>query len=639
MRWFYPVAIACLACWSLANVGQAVDKEPSQAKLGQKIPNLSFQDADGKTLSLYDLKDQKAIVIVFLSFECPVSTSYCDPLAAMQKDLGKHVRFIGVTTNLDETEGQVAKQAREFKIPFPVFRDDKLTAADALKADVTPECFVLDSDYVLRYRGRIDNSYAERLKKNAQITEQNLEQALGEILSGRPVKTPATLPIGCPILREQKAAPKASEVTYHRDVLPILQNHCQQCHRPGEVGPFSLLTYRQAVNWADDIKLYTKDRLMPPWKLTEGARFHNDRRLADKDIATLVNWVDKGCAEGDSKDAPPQKEFPQGWQLGTPDLVLSMPDDFQLAASGKDLFRCMVLPTNLPEDQYVNAVEIRAGNPRVVHHVLLFIDAEGKGKKLELDQKQKTLKEKELHAGGAPGDVGPGYTVGMGIGFQPQGGMGGWAPGSMPRYLPKGAGYVLPKKADVIMQVHYHRDGRAEKDRTQIGLYFSKEKANKPFQNGTMAGSAGGGTGPLRLFFSIPAGAERHHLQGDSWATQDFTMHTISPHMHMIGKEIAVTMTPPEGATQKLFTIKEWDYNWQETYIFKEPIAVKAGTKFHLDAYYDNSAKNPHNPSNPPKAVFFGEQTFNEMCFVFIGGLSERVGRGLPMSGTPPKKE
>jgi peroxiredoxin len=621
----------------IADSVRATDKEPSTAKLGTKIPNLTFHDEAGKAFSLYDIKDRKAIVIVFLSFDCPVSTSYSDPLATIQKQHGNHVSFIGLTINDDESRAQVAKLARDYKISFPVYKDEKLTAANALKADMTPECFVLDSEFVLRYRGRIDNSYLERLKKNPQVTQQDLQQALGELLSGRPIKTPATLPIGCMIVREAKALPKVGDVTYHRDVAPILQNRCQQCHRPGEVGPFSLLTYKQAVNWADDIKSYTQKRLMPPWKIAEGVDFHNDRRMSDKEIATLAAWVDGNCPEGDPKHAPPAKVFSEGWQLGTPDLILTVSDDFQLGPTGKDLFRCFALPTHLAEDTYVTGVEIRPGNPRVVHHVLLFIDPQGKGRNLEQEQKKKDgqpVADNDPHRTAA-GDSGPGYSVSMGVGFTPVGGgMGGWAPGQIGRYLPDGTGYLLPKNSDVILQVHYHRNGRAEKDRTQIGLYFAKKKVDRPFQAAALAGQ-----GALGMFFSIPAGAERHHLQGDMWAAEDFTMHTISPHMHMIGKEIAVTMTPPDGPARTLFAIKEWDYNWQETYIFKEPVQVKAGTRFHIDAYYDNSDKNPHNPSSPPKAVTFGEQTFNEMCFVFLGGTSNRAGRGLPMSRVALKKE
>src|SRR5581483_53890 len=286
-----------------------------------------------------------------------------------------------------------------------------------------------------------------------QVTEHNLKQVIGEMLSGRPISQALTQAIGCSIQRQEKVVAKTGPVTFHKDVLPILQNNCQTCHRPGEVGPFSLMNYRQAVTWAEDIKSYTQKRIMPPWKPTEGVAFHNERRLSDKDLATLGAWVDGGTPEGDAKDAPPPRKFPEGLQLGTPDLILTMPDDFQLGPTGRDLFRCFVLPTNLPSDTYVTAVEIRPGNPRIVHHMLLFIDTTGQGRKLELkQQKDKQSPSDQEHARETDLDKGPGYTVSMGIGFTPQGGLNGWAPGSMPRHLPEGAGFFLPKGADVIMQ-------------------------------------------------------------------------------------------------------------------------------------------------------------------------------------------
>jgi peroxiredoxin len=625
--------VSALAGFALT-AGISADPTPSKQNLGKKIGNVSFKDAAGKTVSLHDFKSKKAIVIVFLSFDCPVSNSYSQPLTDMADELGKHgVAFLGLTVNADETDAEVAKHAKEYKLSFPVYCDRKLAAADALKAEVTPECFVLDGDFVLRYRGRIDNSYYERLKKQPQVTEHNLKQVIGEILSGRPVKTPATVAIGCPIQRDIKPAAQDGEVTYYKDVLPILQKNCQSCHRPGEVGPFSLLTYRQAVNWAEDIKSYTQRRIMPPWKPSEGFEFHNERRLTEKEIATLAAWVDNGTPAGNEKDAPPARKFPEGWQLGTPDLILSVSEEFTLGASGKDVFRCFVLPTNLTEDKYVAAVEVRPGNPRIVHHTIQFIDLRGNGRKLEQVQQERDKKlAKDPYHPVNKVDKGPGYNMTMGVGFLPQGALLGWAPGQMPRYLPDGSGMFLPKNSDIVMQVHYHRNGRVEKDKTQVGIYFAKKPVVRPFGGSVVAGGDPGILG--KILFTIPAGAERHHLQGDAWATGEYTLHTVMPHMHLIGKEIKCTITPPEGKERTLVHIKEWDYNWQETYSLKEPLTIKPGTKFHVDAWYDNSAKNPNNPSNPPKDVKRGEETTNEMCFVFLGGVG--ASRVLPMSPFAP---
>jgi peroxiredoxin len=639
MRKAIPLSLALLAaCAGLELAGPLrADPPAAQRNIGKKIPDLTFTDAAGKTLSLYSLKDQKAIILVFLSFECPVSNSYCQPLADVYKDYHKAgVTVIGLTAAQDQTRAEVAKQARSYDLPFPVFLDKGLAAADALQADITPEAFVLDSDFTLRYRGRIDDAWTARLKKNHNAGTGELRQVLAELLTGRPVSNPLTQAVGCTILREAPAVAKAGRVTYYRDVLPILQKRCQGCHRPGEVGPFSLMTFRDAVNWASDIKEYTRTRQMPPWKITEGVPFHNDRRMPAEEIATLAAWVDGGTPQGNPKDAPPPRQFPHGWQLGQPDLVLTVPDDFQVGPTGRDVFRCFVLPTNLPEDKYVAAVEIRPGNPRIVHHSLLFIDTTGQGRKLQQKAQAKQA-EKDPHTGEVALDRGPGYSVTMGVGFVPQGGLSGWAPGQLPRYLPEGYGYFLPKGADVVMQVHYHRDGRLEKDRSSVGLYFAKKKGYQPIQGGIIAGSQGG-IGPLRLFFTIPAGAEHFKLTGSLWAKDDCTLFVITPHMHLLGKEIKVTLTPPGGKAETVLAIREWDYNWQETYVFKEPLRVKAGSRLDVEAYYDNSENNPNNPFSPPRQITFGEQTTNEMCFVFLGGTSAQRGRRLPVSITDPKE-
>lgn len=614
--------------------------EPSLAKLGEKMPNLTFKDDKGKSHRLYELENRKAIVLVFLSFECPVSNSYSQPLSEIADEFRKFgVTLWGLTTNEDDTLDQVAKSAKRFDLSFPVFKDERLRAADALSAVHTPEVFVLDGGFTLRYRGRIDNTYSERLKKHKDVTEFNLRQTLAELVTGRPVSLDATRAIGCKIYRPEKTPAKVGNVTYYRDVLPILQNRCQECHRPGEVGPFSLMTYKQAVNWAQDIKSYTQSGEMPPWKITDGIAFHNERKLTDKELRTLADWADHGTPSGDPNDAPPTRKFTQGWQLGTPDLILSPNDDFLLGPGGKDVFRCFVMPTNLKDDVYVSAVELRPGNPQVVHHVLLFIDAAGQGRALEKSAQASEKKSPPVdpHTGQpSKYDRGPGYTRTMGVGFLPRASLLGWAPGIQPRNMPDDVGFHLPKNADIVMQVHYHRNGRAEKDRTQVGLYFAKKKIEHPFQRGAVTG--GSGSGPLRFLFAIPPGVDNFKLDGDSYASQDFTLITVTPHMHMLGKDIKLTMTPPNGKEQLIFDVKKWDYNWQEMYYLKEPIQVKAGTRFHIEAHFDNSDKNPLNPSSPPKRVSLGEQTFNEMCFVFLGGYSGSRLPVLPLTPLAPAK-
>jgi hypothetical protein len=274
----------------------------------------------------------------------------------------------------------------------------------------------------------------------------------------------------------------------------------------------------------------------------------------------------------------------------------------------------------------------------VVHHTLQYLDTTGTGRKFEQKEKDRTKEPNEQ-------DKGPGYSSSMGPGFTPQGTLGGWAPGQMARYLPKGTGYLLPKGADIIMQVHYHRDGRVEKDKVQLGLYLAKEPIEKRFQNMVIAGGPRGPLGPFGL--TIPKDDPNFLVTGGIKVEQDCVLHSVMPHMHLLGRTIKVTLTspperdPPAGASgplpngkaQTLVAIKDWDYAWQETYFFKEPIAVKTGTIIEVDAYYDNSAKNPNNPNNPPKPVYFGEQTTNEMCFVFLGCTADQPMRGKYKQG------
>jgi peroxiredoxin/mono/diheme cytochrome c family protein len=626
-----PFALTVLAALLLAPPVTAQEKPAAAPGLGTKVNAFTLRDAAGKPWSLRDAGKHKATVVVFLSFECPVSNSYAQPLAelyAAYRDRG--VAVVGVCPRDEGDAARLAQLARDFKLPFPVFRDDAQAAARALQASVTPEAFVLDAGRVLRYRGRIDDGYAARLKKNPKVTREDLRLALDDLLAGKEVRQPATTAVGCPIvdLTARETINPGAKVTYHRDVLPILQKSCQQCHRPGGVAPFALTTYRQAVNWATDIKDYTRARKMPPWKPVAGAEFHGERRLTDREIDTLAAWVDAKTPAGDPKDAPPPAKFADGWQLGKPDLILTPDDDFHLGATGPDHFRCFVLPVKLDEDRYITAVEVRPGNPRVVHHAVLLLDRTGTARKFAEDERNKKLD--------GP-DRGPGYYSAMAsellrnflAGPWPL--VGVWAPGQVPQHVPDGLGYFLPKGSDLVLQIHYSRSGRPEKDRTAIGVYFSKRPRAKSIE----------GIFLTKFMKPIPAGEERFRVFAQAWVDRDCTVYSVFPHMHLIGKEMTVTMTPPGGKARTLIRLDDWDFNWQETYYFKKPIRVPKGTRFDIEAFYDNSSKNPNNPNRPPQTVKAGLETNNEMLAVLLEATSAQPGRIWPLSSPPgaPKKD
>ncbi|MGL6097042.1 MAG: redoxin domain-containing protein [Fimbriiglobus sp.] len=622
-----------LAAFALAAPPALAADTPAD-RLNQRIENLAAIGPDGKLVPIAAAADGKAAVVVFLSFDCPVSNSYAAPLTEMAKAYAdRGMRVFGVVPG-DDAGAALAKQVADFKLGFPVLADPNHAAADALGAVTVPEAFVLDAGGVLRYRGRIDDAYSARLKRNAVVTSHDLTAALDAVLAGKPVPTPTTKAVGCPIFRPEPTA-KSGAVTYYRDVAPILQANCQGCHRAGQVGPFALTSFKHAVAWADDIKDYTHDRRMPPWKPVGGPGYKNDRRMTDADIATLAKWVDAGCPEGDPKSAPPPAAFADEWQHGEPDLVLTPSADFHVGATGRDMFRCFVLPTGLTVDKFVVAFEIKPGNPKVVHHTLNFWDRTGRGRELE---------QKEIDRPKKPGepDHGPGYSSSMGIGFAPPavadrpgippiGAIGGWAPGQRATRLPDGAGYFLPKGADIVVQTHYHRTGKPEDDRIKIGFYFAKKPIEKQWQSVVASGMS-----PLS---SIPAGESNYKSTGTVWLTTDANVHSVMPHMHLIGKSIRVTMTPPTGDPTTLVDIPKWDYGWQETYWFQEPIRAKAGTRIDVSAVFDNSSENPNNPSHPPKRVPFGEQTTNEMLFAFVGVTATDAGRVRSTRVTPGLRE
>ena len=453
------------------------------------------------------------------------------------------------------------------------------------------------------------------------------------MVAGKPVARAVTTPVGCAIDLQPAAAAGAGTVTFHKDVAPILNNHCVVCHRQGEVGPFALTTYTQARRWADDIKEYTGNRQMPPWMPTGGIAMRGERKLSNKEIATLAAWADAGTPEGDSKDAPPAPDFGSDWRHGTPDLILQAGDDFKLGPVGDDLFRVFVVPTGLTENKWVIGYDVKPGNPRVVHHTLHYFDTTGQARGLE--KKQLEQDRRDIEIGKIMTDRGPGYTTGMGVGFFAPGGqrdaptfggLGGWAPGNAPQFVPQGMGWLLPKGADFLIQMHFHRNGQPARDRTQIGLYFAKEGANLKPLNMLVVPGLVSATDGFKPFETIPAGKSEFVVRGKVVTQEDCTIYSVLPHMHMLGKKIKVTMTPPGGKEQVLVDIPEWDYNWQESYFFKEPIAVKSGTLFEVTATFDNGAANPNNPSSPPREVKRGDQTTDEMLFGFIRATSDTPG-------------
>jgi len=381
------------------------------------------------------------------------------------------------------------------------------------------------------------------------------------------------------------AAASSNQVTFAKEVAPIFYQKCASCHRPGEIAPMSLLSYKDARPWAKAIREKVIDRTMPPWHAdpTYG-HFKNDRSLSPKEIDTIVAWVDGGAKEGNPKELPPVPQFTEGWQIGQPDVVLTMPREFDVPATGVVDYQYIVVPTNFTEDRWVQAAEIRPGNRAVVHHVIAFL----------------------APPAGAQSGAG---QFGRGRGLEGRfDSLTGTAPGEEPMMLPDGFGKLVKAGSRVVLQMHYTPNGTAQKDRTSIGIIFCKKPPQK-----VMSGGAA-----LNAFFAIPPGADHHEVRSNYTFKEDAHILSLMPHMHVRGKDFQYRLIYPDGTSKIILSVPRYDFNWQTRYELAEPVAAPKGSKLECVAHFDNSAKNKANP-DPAKTVLWGPQTWEEMMIGFVG--------------------
>ena len=404
----------------------------------------------------------------------------------------------------------------------------------------------------------------------------------------------AQSPQDAAIKREGKAEPKRA-LTFARDIVPIMNQNCAVCHRTGQVAPFTLASYKDMQKRAQQIALVTAKRIMPPWKADSHGEFQDERRLTDAQIATIQEWVKQGAKEGKTSDLPPAPKFADGWTLGAPDMIAQPPAEYKVGAEGRDVYRCYVVPTDFTEDRWVSAIDVHPGNRAVVHHIIAYVDTTGAAKRLNAASKDT--------------EAGPGYTTGGGIGFFPSGMLGGWAPGAMPHRLPSDTGILLPKGADIVLEVHYHKNGKPETDRSQVGVYFNRGEVDHPFHILPL----------LQHRLNLEPGNSNQEVVAGIPVPTGATVMTVFPHMHMLGRTMTVTATLPDGVKKTLIDVPDWDFNWQGFYYYKQPMKLPAGSHINLVAHYDNSTGNPRNPNSPPRMVHWGEQTTDEMCLCYLG--------------------
>jgi hypothetical protein len=387
------------------------------------------------------------------------------------------------------------------------------------------------------------------------------------------------------------ATAQTRAVTFHEDVVPVLQKNCQSCHRPGEAAPFSMLTYKDARPWAASMKRAVVSRKMPPWHADPSVgHFANDRRLEQAEIDTIARWADAGAPEGDPKKAPAPLTFLEGWNIGQPDKILEMPQAFNVPALGTIDYQWIVMPLGLDKDTWIEGVEVRPGDRSVVHHVIAFYRRPGS--QWLVDAKP-----------GIPTPKGSGDSeVGMS-----DGAIGGYVPGLPAARLAPGRAIFLPAGSDIVLQVHYNATGKATTDRTKVGIVFAKKDVvERSFQIGV-----------VNPTFVIPPGEANYPVNADVTVDTDIRVLGFTPHMHLRGKSFEFRAVFPDGTREVLLRVPKYDFMWQLTYDLAEERVFPKGTKFEATATFDNSENNPFNP-DPKASVRFGDQTWDEMMVGFI---------------------
>jgi len=399
-------------------------------------------------------------------------------------------------------------------------------------------------------------------------------------------------------------AQSSAAPTFSKDVAPILYQNCTSCHRAGEIGPMPLVSFNDARPWAKAIANRVADGTMPPWHADPAhGQFLNDRRLSETDRDTIVKWASSGAPEGKPSDLPAVPKFAEGWQIGTPDTIWSMQEDYPIPASGTIEYKNFEVPTNLTEDKWAEAIEVRPGNRSVVHHVIVYL----------VDPKPVRAPQAFTPAAGMrrPADA-PKTEKGAEpndrpMPKQPTGWLTGYAPGQSVRVYQPGTALRVPAGSTLIIQEHYTATGKETTDRTRIGIKWAMEAPKTIVDVATLQNGN----------FKLPAGAPDTRVDAELTLKEDVTVWSILPHTHMRGKKWEVTATYPDGRSELILNVPKYDFNWQTDYIFKQPLNMPKGTKIRTSAWYDNSPANKANP-DATKDVYWGDQTWEEMQFTAI---------------------
>lgn len=574
----------------------AAEAEQAVTALGARVaPGSALRDLRGNRRALHDFSGRRALVLAFLGTECPVANLYVPTFLALEKTYRpQQVQFLAIYPQEHEDLDRVAAHAADRDIPFPVLKDFGQRLADRLGVTRVPMVVVLDGDFALRYRGRIDDRYGVASRRE-KATREDLKLALDDVLAGRPVQVPETETDGC-LLDRARPVQAREQVTYTNHVSRILQKRCETCHRPDQAAPFALQTYDDAVRHARMIREVTTQHRMPPWHADRRyGHFANDRSMTADEIATLAAWVDAGMPRGDEKDLPAPIAWPQGWALGEPDMVVQMPEAFEVPAEGSLPYQYWVVDTHFTEDRWVQKAEARPGAAGVVHHIVAYVLKEGQRQPFQADGTLSVLV--------------------------------GWAPGDLGLQCPPDTALRIPKGAKLRFELHYTPNGKAVKDRSAIGITFAKQPPRFELFTNSFANES----------ILVPPHDPHYRAEATFRVREDLRVISFVPHMHWRGKDYRYEVIYPDGKRETVLSVPRWDFNWQSVYQFREPLRLPKGSRIYSVAHWDNSRNNPYNPG-PEKAVRFGLQTWDEMMVGWVAYVWERPETAAELAKNPPSQ-
>ncbi|MEO7521552.1 MAG: redoxin domain-containing protein [Gemmatimonas sp.] len=557
---------------------------------GERVPDTRFTDISGKPGVLSAIAGTRGAVVVVRDAECPVSQRYSPRLAELEKSYGaKGFNFVYIDAT-PHSGKESRDDAAKYGLTGRVVLDSAKRLLGALRATSSAEAFVIDAAGTLRYRGAVDDQYGITFHKDAATTHW-LRDALDRVIANKDVSTPSTEASGCMFEVDLDAPGAARPVTYHNRVSRIIQQKCESCHRVDGLAPMPLQNYRQVFERRAVVSFMTSSRRMPPWSANpKVGEWANDPSLSKQELADLLSWVKVGAPQGIVGEAPLKRAYTPGWEMGKPDAIVQIPDTFRIPAQGVVQYKYSYAKTNFDSDKWIAAMEIHPTAPKVVHHVLVFL--EEPGRKAPNDPTRK------------PGEPAPNGGV--------DGFFAATAPGSPAAVFPLGAAKKLPKGAWLKFQIHYQPNGTEQVDQTRIGLMFADDSTMVSGKFAEVQSKSA-----FNTRFAIPPGDGNYQVNASTTFRTSGTLLSLFPHTHLRGKAWKIELMNADSTKTLLLDVPRYDFNWQTFYSFKTPVRVQPGQRLIATAWYDNSKANPFNP-DPTATVRFGEQTFEEMMIGYF---------------------